>query len=125
MLHNREQFNMGKPHLLYIVSECVCQLSVVKKTVPLFSHPLPRTEMNFINSMGMVQGIKGMPVCHPVPITPDIFQIPYPGGGLRWQFTGKSKGIPFINPVIIKPGHNMIFVNSSFLNTGDKTLPYA
>ena len=123
MLHDGQQFHMGKAHLLHIGDEFHGKLQITQGPVLLFRTPAPRSEMDFINRHRLCIGIPLGPLLHPSLVIPDIpaeighharrSQIMLGKEPIR---IGLQKDIPM-------GAANLEFVMLSLGNFGNKNLP--
>ncbi len=123
MLHNRHKLHMSILHVLYILSQLDCKLSIIIEfraydlialfvSINLFANP--GTKMYFINGHWLFFCISHCPLFHPLLIIPLIMiNVPYNRSIIRTQLTEIAVWIRFqlwititmLNLILIdKPG---------------------
>jgi hypothetical protein len=110
MLHDGQEFHVGKCHLLHMVDEIGGHLPIGEETVSLSRNSSPGTEMDLINGPGSLQAIRERSVPHPFGIVPLIIQTPDDRTCFGRTFPKKGKGISLVHPEGVILGEEMIFV---------------
>ena len=86
VVHDREQFHVGKVHLLDIVGQLGGQLAITEGPVPLIHDPHPGAQVQFVDAHRGPKAVACSAALHPSLVLPTIVQIPDDGSGLRRDF---------------------------------------
>src|SRR5262249_17017797 len=121
MVHDREEFHMGEPHLLEVCRQCGSEFPVAQRTVFLFRNSFPRSDVHFIDGDGRVEAILLAPGFHPLSIPPYIIQIPYNRSGLGRNFIKNRKWVGFFDFVVASSRTNMKFVERTLSDTREES----
>jgi hypothetical protein len=121
MLHDREEFDVGEPHLVHIVCQPRCNLAITERTVVFVAHP--RAEVHFINRHRSVQRVGGRALLKKFRIIPCVVEVPNHRSRPRRPFAEKADRIGLFNLVTQLGRVNVKFVQSALVNARNETFP--
>ena len=81
--------------------------------------------MHFVDGDGGIQGVMLLALFHPVLVAPIVAQVMDDRGGLGRGLGVKSKGVGFLDGIVMVAGNDIVFVDGAVAEAADKTFPDA
>ena len=125
MLHDGQQFHVGKIHLAYIFRQARSGLAVGQGPIALFRNPHPGTKVYFIDGNRSLQGTLPGAGFHPRLVGPLVVEIPHHRRGAWRLLVQHAKGIGFVADVSLVVGNDVILVQRALADSRQKSFPDA
>ena len=122
MLGNRQEFQVGKSHLLAILDQLVGQFAIIEPTVVGRRALSPRPQMDLVDRDGLLKDTVLRTIFKPTCVVPLVGKRMDDRGGSRWDLGIKSQRIRFIDDTSVE-GSNSVFVVHTGLDVRHKELP--
>jgi hypothetical protein len=124
VLGDRQQFDVGEPHVLAVRGELRADLAVVQRVVRRVGLPHPRPEVDLVDADRLVVGGLLLAGLHPLAVAPRVTHVPRNRGGLRRDLAGEGERVGLLGG---EPagGGDVVLVAQPGLGPGDEPGPHA
>src|SRR3990172_6619613 len=123
MFGERQELDVGEAHLLYVLRQPRCNLSIAERAIAILGYTPPGPQMDLIDTHGGLQGVAASPGVHPVFVAPLVVKVPDHQSGARRRFVMECKRVGLVGPIAAMSRGDVILVDGAFSRTRYETLP--
>src|SRR3989304_2954440 len=117
MLGERQELDVGEAHLLCVLRQPRCYLSIAERAIGFLGYAPPGPQMDLIDTHGGLQGVATSPGLHPVFVAPLVVKVPDHRSGARRRFVMECKRVGLVGPIAAMSRGDVILVDGAFSPT--------